>query len=66
MLLSAPYPYQALETFVVDGLNIHYLWVLPLTEAEVRFRHGHGLEALEQRLEEAGAEYLRLDRASVV
>ena len=30
------------------------LWLLPISEAEKRFRHLHGLEALEQRFEKAG------------
>jgi hypothetical protein len=42
------------------------LWLLPITEAEKRYKNTAGLEALEQRFDEMELEYWRSDRASAV
>jgi hypothetical protein len=63
-LISLPY---------LDGPNlewlaeprIQFLWLIPVTEAEVRYKRQHGLEALEQRFEESQFNYLDPVRASV-
>jgi len=40
--------------------------LLPITEAERAFKVAHGVEALEQRFEDARLEYWRSDRPSVI
>lgn len=50
LLVSLPYPWgPELEA----GGPVRMLWLLPITAAEKAFRHAEGLEALEQRLEDA-------------
>jgi hypothetical protein len=39
--------------------------MIPITEAEVRFKKTHGMEALEQKLEESRFDFLDPLRASV-
>jgi hypothetical protein len=46
--------------------EVEFLWLLPVHQAEVRFRHSAGLEALEQRFDEAGFDIYDLNRRSVV
>ncbi|GIF74880.1 suppressor of fused domain protein [Asanoa siamensis] len=55
LLVSLPYPWGPdLEECPLPGGHARVLWLLPITGAEKRFRHDHDLEALEQRLEDAG------------
>ena len=55
LLISLPYPWGPdLEDCDVPGGHARVLWLLPITEAEKRFRHSHGLEALEQHFEDSG------------
>jgi Suppressor of fused protein (SUFU) len=42
------------------------LWLLPITESERDFRGEHGLEALEQRFDDASLHYWDPQRAAVV
>jgi len=42
------------------------LWLLPITETERDFKAQHGLEALEQRFDDASRQYSDPQRASVV
>ena len=64
-LLSHPY---------LDGPQMEWsteppvqcLWLLPITEAEVRFKKSHGLEALEQKFDELQLRLLDPFRSSVV
>ena len=66
-LVSLPYPFGPdLEVCEWEGGHARLLWLLPITEAEKRFRHEHDLEALEQRFDDAGIHYWDLERASVV
>jgi hypothetical protein len=66
-LLSVPHPFgPTLETARVGERAVRVLWLLPITSAERRFAAQHGLEALEQRLDDAPVEYWRADRPSVV
>jgi hypothetical protein len=66
-LVSLPYPFgPTLETARVGGRLVRVLWLLPITAAERRFATQHGLDALEQRFDDARIEYWRPDRASVV
>ena len=46
--------------------HAHCVWALPITAAQRAFKVEHGLEALEQRFEDAGLEYWNPGRASVV
>lgn len=66
-LVSRPYifspnlEYCELDETVVTRL----LWLLPITGAEAAFRHAQGLEALEQRFEQAPINYLDPGRVSL-
>jgi len=54
-LVCLPYPFGPeleLCDMGADG-HVRFLWLLPITAEEKRFRHEHGLEALEQRFDEA-------------
>ncbi|GIE31006.1 hypothetical protein Ait01nite_040510 [Actinoplanes italicus] len=54
LLVSLPYPWgPEFERCEVPGGHAQLLWLLPITAAEKRYRHEHGLEALEQLFEEA-------------
>lgn len=45
---------------------MRFLWLIPITLAELRFKKEHGVSALEQRFEEAQFNYLDPLRDSVV
>jgi hypothetical protein len=68
MMVSLPYPFGPdLEVCCLeDEGHVRFLWLLPITEAEKRFRHEHGLEALEQRFQDAKLNYADPWRQSVV
>lgn len=68
LLVSLPYPYGRQVEYVCDAPHGHarMLWLMPITEGEERYRHTHGLEALEQRFDEASVEFANASRASVV
>jgi hypothetical protein len=67
LLVSRPYPLGPdFELAVVDDVSVHFFWLLPITDAERRFRHERDLEALESRFDEIGLQYWRLDRASAI
>jgi hypothetical protein len=67
MLVSLPYPLGPdFEVCEWDGGHARLLWLLPITEAERDFKAEHGLEALEQRFDDAALEYWDAARASVV
>ena len=68
MLVSLPYKFGPdLEVCCLkDEGHVRFLWLLPITEAEKRFRHEHGLEALERRFEEARLKFAVPWRESVV
>lgn len=68
-LLSLPYlDGPKLEQFVSpeDGTLVRFLWLIPITEAEVEYKKTSGLEALEQKFEQSGFDYLDPRRPSVV
>ncbi|NMH80404.1 suppressor of fused domain protein [Pseudonocardia xinjiangensis] len=48
-----------------DGSTVRCAWLIPITSAEVRYKKKHGLEALEERFEAGGLDYLDPHRASV-
>jgi len=57
-LVSLPYLFGPdLENMVISGMDARMLWLIPITESEKLFRHQRGLDALEQRFEDAGLRY---------
>jgi hypothetical protein len=68
VLVSLPYPVGPdLEVCCLgDEGHVRFLWLLPITAAEKRFRHEHGLEALEQRFDQARLNFASPYRQSVV
>ncbi|MGW5667725.1 suppressor of fused domain protein [Micromonospora sp. NPDC003776] len=67
VLVSLPYLWGPdLEVCAFPEGHIRVLWLLPITKAEKTFRHRHGLEALEQRFEDAEIDPADPGRASVV
>jgi hypothetical protein len=67
LLISLPYPFGSeLENCCLKSRHLQILWMLPITRAERDFKVEHGLEALEQKFDEAKLEYWDPARASVV
>lgn len=67
MLVSLPYPFGSdLGVCCLKDTHVHFLWLLPITAAEKRFRMEKGLEALEQEFDAHEIDYLDLERPSVV
>lgn len=65
-LISTPYPWDPdLEHCQLPERHIQVLWLMPITESERDFKRTVGLDALEQRFEEAGIDHLDLYRTSV-
>ena len=64
-ILSLPY-LDGPKLEWLDNPEVRFLWLLPVTRAEVAFKKAHGLEALERRFEEVKFDYLDPFRASVV
>ena len=66
-LISLPYlDGPSLEWFDFDGTKIRFLWLIPVTSAEVQFKIMHGVDRLEDLLEKARFNYLDPLRPSVV
>lgn len=64
-LISLPYlDGPALEW--LEDPSVRFLWLIPVTEAEVSFKKEAGIEELEQRFETTQFDYLDPFRASVV
>ncbi len=67
LLVCPPYPFNpSLEWLDVGDMVIRCVWLLPITHPEATFARTNGVEALEQRLQEAQAPFLTLGRPSVV
>lgn len=65
-LISLPYlDGPALEECHALGNEVRCLWLIPVTPAEVEYKHQFGLEALEERFERSGFDYLDPERSSV-
>lgn len=66
-LVSLPYlDGPALEDLrLPDGEVVKFDWLIPITPAEVEYKKLHGLDALEERMEEAAFNYLDPYRPSV-
>ena len=67
-LVSLPYlDGPALEWLILpDSFRVRFLWLVPVTAAEVAYAKRMGLEALERAFEEGGLDYLDPARESVV
>jgi hypothetical protein len=64
-LVSLPYlDGPALEW--LEGTQTRFLWLVPVTRAEVEFKKRKGLDALEERFERQQFDYLDPQRPSVV
>lgn len=67
LLVSNPYLLaDELWRLRLPGRTVHFRWVIPITAKERAYATERGLDALEQRFEEAGLEYWDPHRASVV
>ncbi len=67
LMVSLPYPFgEELEIYNVEGEDFRILWLLPITKAEKDFMKVNGVDALEEKFDQAAIEYWRLDRSSVV
>ena len=65
-LVSLPYTFgPALERMESDTMSARFLWLLPITSAERQFAKAHGVEALEERFDEAKLSYWDISRGSV-
>ena len=66
-LISLPYlDGPNLEWLKMPERSVRFLWLVPITDEELRFKKAHGLEALENRLEERQFNYLDPMRSSVI
>jgi len=66
-LISLPYlDGPGLECLDLNGINVRFLWLIPVTREEVEFKKKHGLVALEENFETASFDYLDINRLSVV
>ena len=64
-LLSVPY-LDGPDLEWSESSQARFLWLIPVTMQEVEYKRGYGIEALEDRLEEAKFDYLDLHRSSVI
>jgi hypothetical protein len=66
-LVSLPYPYgPKLKNCEWDGGHAHFLWLLPITDAERVFANANGVEALESLFDQDSFEHWNPLRPSVV
>ncbi|AEF98774.1 suppressor of fused domain protein [Methylomonas methanica] len=66
-LISKRYPLGAeLEICNIKNTHIHVALLLPITEAENKYKAKNGLEALEKLFEDKGLEYWNIRRKSLV
>ena len=67
LLMSLPYTFgPELEVLTAGELDVRFMWVLPIHESERRFKVEYGLEALEQRFDDAQLQYADPGRPPVV
>ena len=63
--ISLPYmDGEELEMFNFEGWHLHNLWLLSITESERDYKIENGWDALEQRFEDCGLDYLNPQRTS--
>lgn len=66
-LISLPYlDGPNLEWIRFGNEAVRFLWLIPVTSEEIEYKKSHGLEALEEKLEESGFHYADPLRKSVV
>lgn len=66
-LISLPYlDGPLLENLQISSRKIQFLWLIPITVSEVNYKKRNGLEALEQKFDEAYFNYLDPYRKSIV
>lgn len=67
LLVSLPYPFgPRLEHCELPDRHVRFLWLVPITAAEAGYARQLGTEALEQLLEDSGADLLAADRRSLL
>ncbi len=67
LFISPPYPFgPGFEVCDSTHSHLHFLWLLPITQLERDYCRRHGASRLEDAFEQAGLEYWRVDRESVV
>lgn len=66
-LISLPYlDGPDLEWLEMKSMNIRFLWLIPITAEELQYKKDNGVEALENKFEEAEFNYIDPFRNSVV
>ncbi|HEV3315944.1 MAG TPA: suppressor of fused domain protein [Candidatus Angelobacter sp.] len=66
-LISLPYlDGPQLEWLEGNGQKVRFLWLIPVTKAEIDFKKESGLDALEKKFDERKLDYLNPLRSSVV
>ena len=66
-LISLPYPLgNEFEVCPLKDSHIHILWMVPITESERQFKIKNGLDALEDKFEEAELRYWDFSRQTIV
>ena len=67
LLVSKPYPFgPELEICNLANNHIHLLWLLPITQSERDYKVANGLEALEQKFDDAQLDYSNITRQPVI
>lgn len=65
-LISLPYlDGPSLEWLDIDGIEVQFLWLIPITRQEVDYKKKYGLESLEGKFDKLSFEYLNPYRNSI-
>ena len=68
-LISLPYldgPKLEILNLPESGITVGFLWLIPITEAELKYKKHYGLGAIEKQFEAIQFNYLDPHRHSVV
>ncbi|MCY7347268.1 MAG: suppressor of fused domain protein [Pyrinomonadaceae bacterium] len=66
-LVSRPYPLEVdVETCKIEDGHAHFFWLLPITESEREYKIKNGVDALEEKFEEAEIKYWDSNRESII
>jgi Suppressor of fused protein (SUFU) len=66
-LVSLPYlDGPDLEILAIGSRVVSFYWIVPITKSEVKFKIEYGLDALEDKFELSGFDYVNPERKSVV
>ena len=66
-LVSLPYlDGPGLENLAVGSRTVKFYWLIPISKSEVEFKKKCGLEALEERFENSGFDYVNPGRDPVI